>query len=85
MQNNLGHKLLRVGYLNKFLLKPRFKKSLGLQISSLVGQFKNINAFPVYSTCFNETVNNKWCLDKSVGQTENDLEPCSVKQWLNSS
>ena len=37
-----------------------FKQSL--QISSLVGQFKKINAFLVYSIFFNETVNDKWCL-----------------------
>ena len=45
-----------------------------------MGQFKKINAFLVYSICFNETVKDKWCLDKSVGQTENDLERGFVKK-----
>ena len=44
-----------------------------------MGQFKKINAFLVYSICFNETVKDKWCLDKSVGQTENDSERGFVK------
>ena len=43
-------------------------------MSSLVGQFKEINAFLVYTICFHETVRDKWCLDKSVGKTENYLE-----------
>ena len=46
--------------------------------------FKNINAFLVYTICFNETVHDNWCLDKSVRQTENDLERGFVKHWLNS-
>ena len=44
-----------------------------------MGQFKKINAFLVHSICFNETVKDKWCLDKSVGQTENDSERGFVK------
>ena len=59
---------------------------MDFQISSLVGQFKKINAFLVYTICFNETVHDKWCLAKryvSVGQTEYDLEGGFVKQWLN--
>ena len=34
--------------------------------------------------CFSslETVHNKWCIDKSVGQTENDLERGFIKHWL---
>ena len=59
-------------------------KSLDLQISSLVCYFKKINAFLVSTICFNETVHDKWCLDKIVRQTENDLEPGFVKHWLNS-
>ena len=46
-----------------------------------MGQFKTINALPVYSIRFNETVNDKWCLDKGVGQAEIDLEGGFVKQW----
>ena len=38
--------------------------------------------------CYHETVHDKWCFHKSVGQTENGLEPAVergfVKQWLNS-
>ena len=49
-----------------------------------LGQFKKINAFLVYSICFNETVHDKWCLDKSVGQTENGFEHGFVKHRLNS-
>ena len=44
-----------------------------------MGQFKKVNAFLVYSICFNETVKDTWCLDKSVGQIENDLERAFVK------
>ena len=61
-----------------------YEKSLDLYISSLVGQFKKVNAFLIYSICFNETVHDKWCLDKSDGQNENDLEHGFVKHWLNS-
>ena len=32
-------------YLIEVLLKPRYKKSLDLQIPSLVGQFEKINAY----------------------------------------
>ena len=63
--------------------KPRFNESLNLQISALVGCFKKINAFLVFSICFHETVHNKCCLDKIVGQIENDLERGFVKHWLN--
>ena len=34
-----------------------------------------MNAFLVYTTCFYEIVHDKWCLNKSVEETENDLEP----------
>ena len=49
-----------------------------------MGHLKKINAFLDYTIRLNETVHKKWCLDKSVGQTENDLERGFVKQWLNS-
>ena len=61
----------------------RFDKSLILQISSLVGYFRKINAFLVYSICLHKTFHNKWCLDKTVGQIENGLEGGFVKHWLN--
>ena len=64
-------------------LKPRFTKSLNIQISSLVGCFKKINAFLVFSLCFRRTVHSKWWLDKIVRQNENDLERGFVKHWLN--
>ena len=38
------------------------------------------NAFLVYVIWFNKTVDEKWCLDKSVRQSENDLERGIVKQ-----
>ena len=77
-------KTLRAKYLNEVYLKLQFNKSLDLKISSLVGCFKKINAFLVFSICFHKTVHNKWCLDKIVGQIENDLEICGfVKHWLN--
>ena len=60
--------------LNEVSLRPRFKKSLDLQISSFVGQINTINASLVYTICFNKAVHYKWCLDKSVRQPENDLE-----------
>ena len=61
------------------LLRPRFRKSLDPQISSLVGYFKKTNAFLVYFICFNETVHDKWCSYKSVRQIENGLERGFVK------
>ena len=56
--------------------KPRFNTSLDLKNSSIVGYFKKINAFLVYSIlCFHKTVHNKWCLDKTVHEKiENGLE-----------
>ena len=51
----------RVGYLNQVQLKPPFSKSLDLQISSLVGYFKTMSAFPVYALWFQETFHDKWC------------------------
>ena len=50
---------------------PLFNKSLDLQISFLVGSFKKINAFLVHLIWSNETVHVKWCLHKSVRETEN--------------
>ena len=73
----------RTKYLNKVQLKPRFNESLNLQISSLVGCFKKIHVFLVFSICFHKTVHNKWCLDKIIWQIENDLECGFVKHWLN--
>ena len=69
----------RVAFLNEVQLLRRFKKSLDLQISSLVSSFKKINAFVVHFICSNETVYVKWCLHKSVRQTENGLKRVSVK------
>ena len=73
----------RVGFLKEVQLMPLFKKFLDLQVSSLVGSFKKINAFLVHLICSNETVHVKWCLHKSVRQTKNGLKPVSVKHWLN--
>ena len=75
---------LWVGYLNEVQHRPRFRKSLDLQISSLVGSFKKTNALLVKLICSNETVHVKWCLHKSVRQTENGLKRVFVKHWLNS-
>ena len=36
--------------------------------------------FLVDVICFNENVDEEWCLDKSVRQSENDLERGIVKQ-----
>ena len=69
----------RAGFLNEVQLMPRFRKSLDLQISSLVGSFKKINAFLVHIICSNETVHVKWCLHKSVRQTKNGLKHVFVK------
>ena len=52
---------------------------MNLQISSKVGYFKMTNAFLVYVICFNETVLEKWCLDKSVQESESSLECGFVK------
>ena len=75
---------LSAGYLNEAQLRPWFKKSMDLQFFSLVGYCEKINAFLFCTICFNETVHHKWSLDKSVGQTENDLERSFVKHWLKS-
>ena len=72
-----------VGYLKGAQLRPQFKKSLDLQIFSLVGYFEKINAFLVCTICFFETVHYEWSLDKSFRQTENDLERSFVKHCLN--
>ena len=65
-------------------VRPRFRKSLDFQFSSLVGYFTKSKAFIVYVTCFNEDVHDNWCLHKSVRQIENDLERGFIKRWLNS-
>lgn len=54
--------------------KQDLRKDFKKKISSLVGCFQKINAFLVFSTCFHKTFYNKCCLDKIVGQIENDLE-----------
>ena len=54
------------------------------KISSLADHFKKTNAFLVYSIWFHETVHDKWCLHKSVLQTDNGLERSFVEHWLNS-
>ena len=48
------------GYLNGAQLRPQFKKSLDLQIFSLVVYFEKINAFLVCTICFYETVHYEW-------------------------
>ena len=63
-----------VSYLNEVQLRLQFRKSLDLQISSIVGCFKKTNAFLVHFICSNETVHVKWCLHKSIRQTENGLK-----------
>ena len=35
---------------------------------------RHSDAFLVYGKCLRETVHDKWCLPKSVRQTENGLE-----------
>ena len=52
LQMHLLIKTLSVGYLNEALLRPRFNKSLNIQISFLVGYFKKRNAFLVYTICY---------------------------------
>ena len=63
---------------NEVSLKPWFNESLNLQISSLVGCFKNSSkCFPsILCQCFYKTLyNNKWCLiGKNVWHIENDVE-----------
>ena len=39
-----------------------------------MGYFEKTNAFLVYTKFLHETVHGKWCLRKSVRQTENGLE-----------
>ena len=61
------------------LLRPRFKKSFGVQISSKLGYFKKKNAFLVYAIWFHEPARDKKCSDKKVKKTKNSLERCFVK------
>ena len=51
-------------FLNEVYLRARFRKSLDLEISFLVGYLKKRSAFPVYTICFNEIVDDKLCLAK---------------------
>ena len=60
-----------IGYLNEILLRPPFTIYLDLQISSLVGHFKKVNACLVY-----------YALVKVFGQTKNSLE-CGLDPRLN--
>ena len=60
-----------IGYLNEILLRPPFTIYLDLQISSLVGHFKKVNACLVY-----------YALVKLFGQTKNSLE-CGLDPRLN--
>ena len=76
-QTNANIYSQRVDYSKEVKFKPRFNsKSLNLKISSIVGHFKKINAFLVYSKLiFHKTVYNKWSLGKTVHeQIENGLE-----------
>ena len=65
-------------------VRQQLRKSLDLQISSLVRYFTKTKAFLVELTYFNEVVHDKWCIYKSVRQIENDLERGFIKPWLNS-
>ena len=57
---NFG-KLLTFTFLQRTLFhhNPTFNESLNLQIPSLVGCFKKINAFLVFSVCFGKTIHVK--------------------------
>ena len=76
--------------LNESVIKTKSKLDRGLgnlwTSRSLLrwGYFERTNAFLVYALCFHEIVHDKWCLYKSVRQTENDLERGFVKHQLNS-
>ena len=51
----------------------------------LEGEYlKKTNASPVYAIGFIEIAHDKLCLDKSTGQTGNELEHVFVKHRLNS-
>ena len=49
----------KIGYLNEVELWPRCKKSLDLQVSSLVSYFKKISAFVVFAIFSHESVHDK--------------------------
>ena len=78
-----GNKSLVKRWRHEVKLRPRFRKSLYLHISSLKGTFKKTNAFLVHFIRSNETVHDKWRLHKSVWQTENGLKRGFVRHWLN--
>ena len=48
-----------------------------------MGYFKKLNAFLEYAMCYHETGYDKQCSDKSVGESENDLQHSFVEHWLN--
>ena len=52
--------------INEVYPRPRFSKSLDIEISSLVGNFKKISPLLVYASCFHESFQDKWCLDGSI-------------------
>ena len=61
-------------------------KSLSCQsacLTLLLHYFKKKNIFLVYAICFYETVGDKWCLHKTVQETENGLERGFAKHWPN--
>ena len=49
-----------------------------------MGYFEKTITFPVHAICFHEIDHDKWCIFKSVPQTENGLERGFVKHSLNS-
>ena len=59
---------LGVGYLNEVQLRLRFRKSLDLQNSSLLGNFKRTNAFQVYAICFHELFTKHGVYIKAFGE-----------------
>ena len=73
--DNIHEKITRpqtqfwVGYLNEIQLRPRFKKSLDLQISLLRGQFKSrivLSQSTLYALMKLFIV--KWCFDRNVSK-----------------
>ena len=71
------------GKTDRVQLLPRLRKSLDLQIFSLVGSFKKTNAFLVHFIGSNEIIHVKWCLHKSVRQSEDRVKRVFVKHLLN--
>ena len=82
-----GSQTFRISYYKRSLSKTAVSEIIGPPDLSPTGLIYENNCFSIVvcTMCFIETVHDKECIDKSVEQTELDLERAGfVKNWLNS-